>query len=455
MPFTTASPGVAEVIVVDDSADSFIKYSPGATWTHLRGQDGVVNNTCSRGYTNATATIVFDGTDIALYGVALPAPIGNSSGSDTISPPAVRIVLDGIPASSTVPPYHAGGTTPVFGWLWFRESNLERTFGHTLQIVVDFGDSDWPFILDFIQYTPVGSSTTGTFTLTAPYSTGLAASDTGAPAASGSGGPEPHRLAVGPIVGEVIVGIFGLSLIVAVAFLWGRRRGRRVSRPRRVAQSDSEPDLTRPMSPAPVSTRAVRHLRDPPAPSLSLRASQAYPYSYPTPSETASLSLYPTEETRSTLSSPHSGSLDLVGIFLAPPSPTSAVPRPRAAKPRLHVARTGRRPPALGLSNVDEDSEAEALAGWAPPDDVEKAEGGPRAQAWARRRDDPSAPPPMGPDGPPVFHSDSGIRFAAPVVPPPARGSAVVARVPPSPGRAADAQSDVALPEVPPHYTER
>ncbi|KAH9854974.1 hypothetical protein C2E23DRAFT_883514 [Lenzites betulinus] len=434
----------AQVITVDDSATAAIKYSAGATWLHLSGQpSGVLNGTSSKGFTNASATFVFRGTDVALYGVAFPAlmPPPGAPPPSSADPPSVQLILDGqLTTGSLGEPPYSENTAPMDGWLWQRLSNLDPSVEHILEIKVEAADSAWPFILDYIQYTPpdasgsaTGSavSTTGTavsvVTTPPPYSTtpgssppissaaesmGAAAS-TGAasvPADSGS-----HRPPVGAIVGVALAAVVFMTLLVVVAFLWGRRRGRRGSRSRRVPHSESESDLNRPMSFISTSTHAVRHLRDP-EPS----GSQPYPHAYPAPSDTASLSLSHTEDTRSTLSSAHSGSLDLVGIFLAPPSPTSAVPRPRPAKP----------PRLAGLANVAEDEYEDSEQG----DDAVTLKGETRTAAR------PAA-------SPPVFHSDSGMRFADVVRPPvPVRA--------PSPVRS-DVLSDVTLPEVPPQYTER
>lgn len=49
------------LITLDDTNPAIV-YEPESLWRHLDRQDNVMNNTYAAGFTNATATLVFNGT---------------------------------------------------------------------------------------------------------------------------------------------------------------------------------------------------------------------------------------------------------------------------------------------------------------------------------------------------------------------------------------------------------
>ncbi|KAI0329583.1 hypothetical protein GY45DRAFT_1337426 [Cubamyces sp. BRFM 1775] len=187
------------VILVDD-ADPAIDYETPELWKHFSEQDSVHGATYSAGFTNATAKLSFNGTSVVVY-VAIIPPTGFLV--NDIMPPSAILTLDG---EDPTPPVTAGtaanSSDPMYGFPLYTQGNL--TAGeHTLEIFVSHGDegNNWPFILDYIQYTPVDGPTAG-----------LGESP---PSAT-----DNQSSLVGPILGGVVGGLVVLSLLAFAVYRW-------------------------------------------------------------------------------------------------------------------------------------------------------------------------------------------------------------------------------------------
>ncbi|OJT09505.1 hypothetical protein TRAPUB_14004 [Trametes pubescens] len=206
----------APLVTLDDTSPAIV-YQPESLWRHLNKQDSVMNNTYSAGYTNATATFVFNGTQIFVYGVVLVPP---DEPGVLVSLLQATFFVDGSSSGVQGPPLDG---VLRYAWLWYRSSELEPG-EHTLLVHVDRGDdkpaTTWPWVLDYIQYTPLSSdAATQTQNLSQPTDA----------SPSVTAGLSKGKVAVGSIVGGVLGGIVGLvlpTLAAFVLFVKRRRRGK-------------------------------------------------------------------------------------------------------------------------------------------------------------------------------------------------------------------------------------
>lgn len=214
-------------LVTLDDTDPAIVYQPESLWRHVNRQDSVINGTYAAGYTNATATLVFNGTcpghlrlsrklssprrvcahhtgtQMYVFGVSLPP-----DNDVPTRAPIVTFIMDGETEPSQIPP---SDDKVRYAWQWFSWPTLAPG-EHTLGMHVDRGyndsETEWPWVLDYVQYAPLSSnSSDATPSITAGASRG--------------------RAAVGPIVGGVVGGIAGLTLLALAAFLLFVKRRRR------------------------------------------------------------------------------------------------------------------------------------------------------------------------------------------------------------------------------------
>ncbi|KAI0329581.1 hypothetical protein GY45DRAFT_860151 [Cubamyces sp. BRFM 1775] len=221
----------APVVIVDD-ADPAISYGTPNFWRHEVHQNNYQDATYSAGFTNASAKFAFNGTTIAVYGAII-----QPNTTKSVKPPSVRITLDGQSKvfGTTVA---EGDTSPVYGYNYFGPANV--TAGqHTLEFVVEYGDmeNNFPFILDYIEYTPLSASTTSA-------ADGAVAS----PASTDSTGK--HKSSVGPIVGGVIGGIVVLGLVLRAAYSRRKRQRLEASSPQ-PGKEEGVPGSAVPNQPAP------------------------------------------------------------------------------------------------------------------------------------------------------------------------------------------------------------
>ncbi|KAI0638556.1 hypothetical protein C8Q77DRAFT_1091677 [Trametes polyzona] len=374
------------LLAVDDTSPAIV-YEPASQWLHADHKDNVMNGTYSAAYANATATFVFNGTSVALYGVdLLPPDTGKPQ-----RPPVVTFILDG---EATSPQTVAPETQ--YAWLWFKEDGLDPG-EHKLVARVDVADPAelWPFILDYIQYTPVGDAAQSQ----------SAAGPTASVTDVGAGGT--RRTPAGLIAGVVVAGVVGLALLALAIFLLLRRRKAKRG----------------PVTPFPAEDEDLleKDLKSPPSrisipPSTTVSGSTLVGGSHPPPSTTQPGQAAP----RSYEDSPSRS------------SPSATVPflrsLPGAAHPRTSSATTAHASAAATAHSLG------TLPGIAPPISTSRATRPEKAQTAARPQTAPRAQEAQSSRR--VFHTDSGIRF----VPPPEEH---------------DAQSEIAFSEVPPEYTER
>ena len=94
------------------------------------------------------------GTNVSVYGAQVPRPSGNTSAV----PPSVSFAIDGVIPMEAVSDPDVNTTDFAFQ---FFDSHTLPAGGHVLKITVEYGSDDWPFVLDYIEYTaapaPTGS----------------------------------------------------------------------------------------------------------------------------------------------------------------------------------------------------------------------------------------------------------------------------------------------------------
>lgn len=140
------------------------------------------------------------GTDIAVYGVALPNPQLNNDGITIAAtiPPSARFSIDGgIPLTVVSNPDLQEAEYAH----QFYDSHTLPTGEHVLQMNVTYGTAEWPFVLDYIQYTPLQAQ---------PPSVGQGASAGGS---AGASKPRVPSVAIGASVA-------GVMLVLAIAALF-------------------------------------------------------------------------------------------------------------------------------------------------------------------------------------------------------------------------------------------
>ncbi|KAI0355319.1 hypothetical protein OH77DRAFT_1520899 [Trametes cingulata] len=207
-------------INVDDHDTNYIIYQNPPLWRHELGAQDVQRGTYTAGYTNAVAKFSFNGTEVMVYGVANPAPSANASSL----PPSVSFIVDGSTTNQVSSP---PTTDSQYSYLFYDSGPLSPG-QHTLQILVNNGDSDWPFILDFIQYIPLPSSASPTVSVTSSSMFSSTSSLLATPTAPQE---DVHALKqsrpVGAIAGAALAGLVGLGLLVTgIWFYFTRLRER-------------------------------------------------------------------------------------------------------------------------------------------------------------------------------------------------------------------------------------
>ncbi|KAI0658533.1 hypothetical protein C8Q70DRAFT_1054687 [Cubamyces menziesii] len=232
MAILTATP----VVIVDD-ADPAISYETPDLWRHEDHQNNFQDGTYTAGFTNASAKFAFNGSTLAVYGA-----IVQPNTTKLVKPPSVRITLDGYSESFGTEVVQ-GDDSPIYGYNYFGPSDLAAG-PHLLELFVEHGDmeNNWPFLLDYIEYTPLSTSTT----------TSSANTATASPHSADSA--IKSKPAVGPIVGGVIGGVVGLVLLLCAAYFWFSKRQRQrnsytYQATKEVDLLDSEPRPIAPTTP--------------------------------------------------------------------------------------------------------------------------------------------------------------------------------------------------------------
>ncbi|KAL1944137.1 hypothetical protein VTO73DRAFT_3322 [Trametes versicolor] len=385
-------------LVTLDDTNPAIVYEPESLWRHLDRQDNVMNNTYAAGFTNATATLVFNGTQMYVFGVILAAP-------DTgllVRAPAATFIMDGEAGPSMGSPFD--GTTAEYAWQWFSWETLDPG-QHTMVMRVDHGDdrseAEWPFVLDYIQYTPLSSGS-------AAQTHSLAQPTDATPSIiveSGKGQAD-----VGPIVGGVVGGIAGLALLTFAAFFLFVKRRRRGEG---LALSKKEVDLLEqgpkayvtmhPVSPpttaAPSTTAAASSdaggpMRHPPSGPSSTLASLSYenlslatslrqlpakqPLGFPAPATTSATSSRPTTpgpatSSSASLSMPHSHSFQAAPSVKSQSTQQEVQIQGTVAAPRVFHTDSGVRftPPAMEETSPQDDALSDMAFSEVPPEYTE------------------------------------------------------------------------------------
>ncbi|RDX55683.1 hypothetical protein OH76DRAFT_762359 [Lentinus brumalis] len=190
---------------VDDSDFDAIHYATNESWNHRQDQSHFQGGTFTEGFTNARAELRFNGTSVTVYGIATPRPSGNR----TAVPPSVAFsVDDGIPTTVVGDPGVQNGETAHQFYL----SPALPPREHILQINVTYGEEDWPFVLDYIQYVP--STESGAASGWGPTEGGLSAA-----------APKHPGAPVAAIVGSVMGCLALLGAAVLLRFYWYFRKG--------------------------------------------------------------------------------------------------------------------------------------------------------------------------------------------------------------------------------------
>ena len=87
-----------------------------------------------------------------VYGAQTPRPAGNK----TAIPPSVTFAIDGVIPMVVVSNPDINATQ--YATQFFNSHTLPAG-EHVLQIDVQYGSDDWPFVLDYLEYTPANVST--------------------------------------------------------------------------------------------------------------------------------------------------------------------------------------------------------------------------------------------------------------------------------------------------------
>ena len=136
------------------------------------------------------------GTNVVVYGAQTPRPAGNK----TAVPPSVTFAIDGVIPMVVVSNPDINATQ--YATQYF-ESHTLPAGEHVLEIDVQYGSDDWPFVLDYIEYTPMNVSST--------------------PVSSDNRKRSSH---VGPIVGGFIGGVVLVGLVALASWFFYKRRRR-------------------------------------------------------------------------------------------------------------------------------------------------------------------------------------------------------------------------------------
>ncbi|KAH9854958.1 hypothetical protein C2E23DRAFT_883498 [Lenzites betulinus] len=385
---------------VDDYDTNAIDYQNPSLWIHDLGQQNVQGGTYTAGFTNAVAKFAFNGTEVVVFGVANPSPAKNT----TSIAPSISFSIDGgTPNIVSSPPVK----TPEYSHQFFDSHNLSAGL-HTLQILVNNGEQDWPFALDYIQYTPLVPSASST--TSQPTSTSVSAS----PSPTSSTAPATSsRAPVGAIVGGVIGGLIGLGLIVFALWFYLFR----------------------------YKKHGTYHYHAATKVDLLEEEPKAHVVPFIAPSTTAFDSSYASNEHPA----PHHPSYDpsyAPDSIYAPTAPdthrtASYNPSSRPSSPKLGYTHTRPATPPAVMHRPGTPPAMFAALGSVPvvPSPLGKAMAGADADAVSVRS---------------IFHADSGIRF----VPVPVRAPTPAPALGEGAHALEDILSDAGVSEVPPEYTE-
>ncbi|OSD04468.1 hypothetical protein PYCCODRAFT_1465942 [Trametes coccinea BRFM310] len=390
-----------QIVNIDDNDTNDIDYQNPSLWQHELSQQNVQAGTYTQGFTNAVAKVTFNGTEVMVFGVANPPPSKNGT-----LPPSVTFSIDGgsnnLVSSPTV-------KTPQYSYEFYDSGKLSPG-EHTLQILVNSGDKDWPFVLDYIQYVPLSSSSSS---LPSSSSSSTLTSPSTSPTSATPNSQKSNH--VGAIVGGVIGALVGLALLALGLWYYLSRTKREGTF---ATEEIGKVDLLDYVEPKPSvpsimpSTTAVD----------SSYISPEIPFHRPS---FAPDSMYAPSETGRPFS-PEYGSRPSSPKLRRPATPPAVLPRPGTPPAITQRPAT---PPAVFYPP------AFYPPGTNPP--VVPSPLGKQADA-----DHASVRSAAGPAT--VFHADSGIRFGPPPAPTTEEEELGTA----------DAHSDIAISEVPPEYTE-
>ncbi|TBU22301.1 hypothetical protein BD311DRAFT_792278 [Dichomitus squalens] len=188
----------SQLVFVDDGDLNDLLFQLPDAWQHEQGEH-YYSSTYSNGFTNAQAEFRFNGTNVSVYGAQLPRPSDNASAV----PPSVSFAIDGVIPMVVVSDPDAN--TTEFAYQFFDSHTLPAG-EHVLTITVEYGEDDWPFTLDYVEYTPLPALTGST------SSESMTARD---------GEPSHTVPMVGGVVGAAVV-LGGLAF--ASWWYWRRKR---------------------------------------------------------------------------------------------------------------------------------------------------------------------------------------------------------------------------------------
>ncbi|KAI0719502.1 hypothetical protein C8T65DRAFT_826865 [Cerioporus squamosus] len=196
---------------VDDSNVNDIHYATVKFWSHRQGQASYQEGTFTEGFTDAQAELRFNGTGITVFGVGTPRPSGNQ----TAVPPSVSFSIDdGIPTTVVSNP----DLRETDYMHQFYDSRALSPGEHTLHINVTYGEEDWPFVLDYVQYVPLPSDAASGWGPTAGGLSAATSKHAGAPVAA--------------IVGSVMGCVALLGAAALFKYYWYFRTGSTKTRKR-------------------------------------------------------------------------------------------------------------------------------------------------------------------------------------------------------------------------------
>ncbi|KAM5534428.1 hypothetical protein V8D89_011895 [Ganoderma adspersum] len=187
--------GSLQPVIIDDGDLHDILYQPANLWAHQQGQN-YHGSTYSSGFTGATSQFKFNGTNIMVYGAQTPRPTGNK----TAIPPSVTFAIDGVIPMVVVSNPDINATQ--YATQFFNSHTLPAG-EHVLQIDVQYGSDDWPFVLDYLEYTPANVSSV--------------------PTSSSSGKQTSHT---GPIIGGFLGGAALMGVVALASWFFYKRRRR-------------------------------------------------------------------------------------------------------------------------------------------------------------------------------------------------------------------------------------
>ncbi|KAI1795113.1 hypothetical protein LXA43DRAFT_64981 [Ganoderma leucocontextum] len=187
--------GSLQPVIIDDGDLHDILYQPTNLWAHRQGQN-FHGSTFSAGFTGAQSQFTFNGTNLVVYGAQTPRPAGNK----TAVPPSVTFAIDGVIPMVVVSNPDVNSTQYA---TQFFDSHTLPAGEHVLQIDVQYGSDDWPFVIDYLEYTPMNSSSTSV--------------------SSGSGSQTSHT---GPIIGGFVGGAALVGGVALASWLFYKRKRR-------------------------------------------------------------------------------------------------------------------------------------------------------------------------------------------------------------------------------------